>query len=170
MVKSREPGIIGAFSKLWDTEELLVSFDAMNITFPSSSPTNSKPWPHIDQSPQKKGLHCVQGFINFTPNGPEDGGLMVVKGSHKLTETFFDMFPEKAKRESWGPEDWFSFEASEVDWFRERGCEPKKVCADPGDLVMWDSRTIHYSVPPQSEQTRALICTSSFQQRIKSDG
>ncbi|KAJ5971233.1 uncharacterized protein N7479_001151 [Penicillium vulpinum] len=153
----QEAGIIDAFAKLWGTDELLVSFDAMNITFPSSNTTNSQPWPHIDQSPQKKGLHCVQGFINFTPNGPEDGGLMVLKGTHKLTEKFFETFPEQANRESWGPEDWFSFEASEIDWFRERGCEPKKVCADPGDLIMWDSRTIHYSVPPQSEQMRALI-------------
>jgi hypothetical protein len=29
-----EPGVIKAFAELWGTEELIVSFDAVNVTFP----------------------------------------------------------------------------------------------------------------------------------------
>ncbi|KAL2824588.1 hypothetical protein BJY01DRAFT_230419 [Aspergillus pseudoustus] len=153
----QERGIINVFSELWNTDQLLVSFDAMNITFPTPEKTNAEPWPHIDQSPHRKGLHCVQGIINFTPNGPADGGLMVIKGSHNCMEEFFEQFPEKTSRKSWGPEDFFAFEPPEVHWFKEKGCQLKKVCAKPGDLILWDSRTIHYSVLPQTDQVRALI-------------
>ena len=32
-----EPGVIEPFSKLWGTDELLVSFDTVNITLPPST-------------------------------------------------------------------------------------------------------------------------------------
>ena len=34
-----------------------------------------------------------------------------------------------------------------------------KVCMDPGDLVLWDSRTIHYACFPKAEQIRYVIYT-----------
>lgn len=44
-------------------------------------------------------------------------------------------------------------------WFLDRGCEAVKVCADPGDLILWDSRTIHYNCLPESEAVRSVLCT-----------
>lgn len=44
-------------------------------------------------------------------------------------------------------------------WFLDRGCEVVKVCADPGDLVLWDSRTVHYNCLPESEAVRSVLCT-----------
>lgn len=153
-----EPGVLEAYAQLWGTDELLVSFDGINFTLPTPNRTPSKPWPHIDQSPRRIGLVCAQGIINFAPNGPDDGGLVVVRGSHNLTQEFFKKHPDVVDRESWGPEDWFRFAEEEVDWFTQAGCEVVKVCAGPGDLIIWDSRTIHYNKPPESQQTRSLIC------------
>ncbi|KAF8864877.1 hypothetical protein BDZ45DRAFT_669251 [Acephala macrosclerotiorum] len=152
----QEPGVIEAFSKLWGTEKLLVSFDGMNLTLPSTKRAANQPWPHVDQSPRRTGLQCVQGILNFAPNGPKDGGLIVMKGSHALNEEFFKTH-DVAGRKTWGPDDWFGFQESETKWFEERGCETVKVCADPGDLILWDSRTVHHNVLPSSQNLRALV-------------
>ncbi|KAK7537345.1 uncharacterized protein J3D65DRAFT_589546 [Phyllosticta citribraziliensis] len=151
-----EPKLIETFAKLWGTDELLVSFDGMNLTIPTTERPVSEPWPHVDQSPLRKGMQCVQGILNLAPNGPKDGGLIVAKGSSKLNEQFFKAH-EVIGRKTWGSTDWFGFQPEEVDWFLNRGCEMVKVCAEPGDLLLWDSRTIHYNVLPESQNTRAVM-------------
>jgi hypothetical protein len=61
----REPGVLAAFEKIWGTKELIVSYDTINLTLPNASEMGgSKPWPHVDQAPERKGLACVQGIIN----------------------------------------------------------------------------------------------------------
>jgi ectoine hydroxylase-related dioxygenase (phytanoyl-CoA dioxygenase family) len=130
----------------------------MNLTLPSSSQTPSQPWPHVDQSPSRVGLQCVQGILNFAPNGPQDGGLIVLKGSHLLNKEFFSTH-DILGRKTWGPDDWFGFDESEISWFEEKGCSIHKVCVEPGDLILWDSRTIHYNVLLESQNLRALICS-----------
>ena len=34
-------------------------------------------------------MQAVQGLLNYAPNGPKDGGLMLMKGSSKLFNEFF---------------------------------------------------------------------------------
>lgn len=55
--------------------------DGVNISLPiygrEEGDDAYKPWPHVDQSPMKTHLHCIQGLMNLLPNGPDDGGLMV---------------------------------------------------------------------------------------------
>lgn len=45
-----EPGVIEAFEKIHGTEDLIVSFDSVNISLPNRKdlPPN-KPWAHQDQ-------------------------------------------------------------------------------------------------------------------------
>ena len=142
-----EPGVIAPFAKLWDTEELLVSFDTVNITLPPSivGEYDSKAWPHCDQAPEKRGMNCVQGIINLSEAGPNDGGLVVMKRSAPLFNRFFEENPVS------GPTPWRSakhqdfhpFTEENLDWYRAQGCELVKVCAEPGDLIIWDSREVH---------------------------
>ncbi|KAF2159296.1 hypothetical protein M409DRAFT_71081 [Zasmidium cellare ATCC 36951] len=156
-----EPSVVEPFQKLWGTEDLLVSFDGMNLTFPVNPRPTSAPWPHVDQSPLRKGMQCVQGILNLAPNGPKDGGLVVLKKSSKLNELFFKTHTMK-EGSTWSPADWYGFSQEDVEWFQAKGCEMVKVCADPGDLVLWDSRTVHYNVLPETDNTRAVmyICYS----------
>jgi len=149
--------MLEAFSKLWGTDELLVSFDGMNLMLLVTSMKPSEPWPHVDQNPDRKGMQCVQGILNLAPTRPEDGGLVVLKGSQKLDELFFKAHPEVKERPTWGPADWFGFLGGEVAWFEQRGCELIKVCAEPGDLILWDSRTVHYNKVPSSQNFRAVM-------------
>ncbi|KAK7190497.1 hypothetical protein PSPO01_03472 [Paraphaeosphaeria sporulosa] len=136
-----EPAIIDAFAKLWGTSDLLVSFDGMNFTLPAEHPP-SEPWPHVDQVRQTP--------LSRRSEGKSGGTTSLLLGSSRSS-------PEKVGRGTWGSIDWFGFEKDEVTWFEDRGCELVKVCADPGDLILWDSRTIHYNKLPESQNLRAVM-------------
>lgn len=137
-----EPGIREVFSQLWKTDELLVSFDALNITLPRRvGHVARKKWPHIDQSPYREGLQCVQGIANLSQSGPDDGGLTVYPGSHKVTEEFFQT---NTNRENWTRKDFYKYTPEELVWFEEKGYKEHKVVAEPGDLIIWDSRLVHF--------------------------
>lgn len=89
----QEPGVVGAFEKVYETEDLIVSFDSVGMTFPNRTDiAKNKPWPHQDQDPAKPGFRCMQGLVNLLPNGPNDGGLIVCKGAHLLSEEFHEEF------------------------------------------------------------------------------
>ncbi|CZT45027.1 uncharacterized protein RSE6_05300 [Rhynchosporium secalis] len=153
-----EPGVLKVFEEVWGTSELLVSFDSLNVTFPNRRDVPRKQaWEHVDQSPLRKGVSCVQGIINLSEAGPEDGGLMCYPGSHLLSEEFFDT---QTDARTWTRKDWYKFSKEELEWFTwKKGLKPLKVCAEPGDLIIWDSRTIHYGAEPteKSDTIRTVI-------------
>jgi hypothetical protein len=164
-----EPGVIEPFSKLWGTDELLVSFDTVNITLPPSivGEYDSKPWSHCDQAPDRHGLSCVQGIINLSQAGPDDGGLVLLKGSAPLFDRFFEERPvtgpmpwRTAKHKDFHP-----FSEEDVDWFKEQGCEMVKVCAEPGDLIMWDSRQGHVRPPSYHFLIAVIIDLQNIHER-----
>lgn len=148
-----EPGVVDAFATIWGTPDLLVSFDALNVTFPNRVDKPRKgAWPHVDQSPLRNGMACVQGIINLSESGPEDGGLTVYPGTHNLLAEFF---ATQTDRSDWVPNDFFSFTSEHLSWFEARGCRPHKLCAEPGDLLVWDSRTAHWGAEP-TEKGRTI--------------
>ena len=163
-----ESGVLDAFAQIWGTKELLVSFDSLNVTFPNRKDVPRKPaWEHIDQSPLRRGLHCVQGIINLSPSGPEDGGLVVYPGSHALNDEFFDTQTDKS---TWQPLDRYMFDQGQLRWFEARGIKPLKVCAEVGDLILWDSRVIHYGSEPteRSNKIRTVIYAAYTPTRLAS--
>ena len=156
-----EPNVIAPFAKLWQTDELVVSFDTVNITLPQSivGAYDSQPWPHCDQAPERKGLVCVQGIVNLSNAGPDDGGLIVMKKSAALFDQFFEENPvtgptpwRTAKHKDFHP-----FHDKDLEWYRERGCELVKVCAEPGDLILWDSRQMHWAQFGESDVVRTIV-------------
>ena len=154
-----EPGVISAFEKVYNTEDLLVSFDAVNIGFHDRTdfPEN-RPWLHQDQDPLKPGFRCLQGLVNLQPCGPNDGGLIACKGAHLLSEQFHVDMADEGKIPAWTNE-WYGFTARGMKWLEEHGCEWVKVCAEPGDLILWDSRAPHYNVPSTTKQDRMAVYT-----------
>ncbi|KAJ5546466.1 hypothetical protein N7494_004051 [Penicillium frequentans] len=155
-----EAKVLEAFAKIWGTEELLVSFDALNITLPNrEEKPATKPWPHVDQSPFRRGLHCVQGIINLSHAGPEDGSLILLPKSSALSDEFFDTQVDPS---TWLKKDFRFFSEEEMKWYESRGIKPIKVLAEPGDLILWDSRTVHWGGEPtsQSQNIRTVIYAS----------
>ncbi|KAF9043649.1 hypothetical protein BDZ89DRAFT_1059571 [Hymenopellis radicata] len=159
-----EPELLKPFEMLWNTDELMVGFDGCNISIPGlvkPGDAAGKRWPHVDQSPLRKHLHCVQGIINLNENGPEDGGLMVLKGSRDYYTEIFQVFAKDKPAAGWTDDDTHHFTDEQMEWLESRpGAEWHKVCAHPGDLIMWDSRVCHYGTPPTSGNARiaAYVC------------
>merc|ERR1712176_369750 len=138
------------------TAKLLTSFDTFIAWRPwwlkedlcwnelgeSSQPSTWRPSVenlHVDRNPFfRVGRTVVQGMIPLYPVGRDVGGLQVVPNSpDQRLEWEQDMrvlYPEVSKRKS--------------DWLELHDKDPRMgtgqfVKAEAGDLILWDSRTIH---------------------------
>jgi hypothetical protein len=114
-----------------------------------------------DESKLHPGLRCIQGVANLMPNGPSDGGLYLYPYSHLAHQAFYDRHRPEFKKGT----NWFNFSAAWASYLEELerdaspyipGKEapfplrPVKVCADEGDLLLFDSRTHHQNKHPEA--------------------
>jgi len=134
-----------AFQTIWDgNDDLLVSFDGGNAFRPWKYNPNWKTkggWWHVDQGLAKKGRKvCVQGLINLYDASAESGGLCVMPGSHKRHELLCERVPNIAKKE-----DFVKIPLN--DEVLLLSSEAIVVGCKAGDLIVWDSRTIHCNSP-----------------------
>jgi|HubBroStandDraft_1064217.scaffolds.fasta_scaffold28910_2 hypothetical protein len=162
------PAVKQTFAAIWDDEDLLVSFDGMALwrpwaLNPAWKTNRGGSWLHIDQHPiTRPGMQCVQGLVNLLPTSPATGGNVLIPGSHRAFERIPEVYPQRLGRV---PVD--------VDHFRFPADDPLLAGTPPimchleaGDILLWDSRTIHCSSsglePPEAkpELMRAisLIC------------
>ncbi|KAI1860522.1 hypothetical protein JX265_009921 [Neoarthrinium moseri] len=139
---------------------MLVSIKALNITWPlrpGHMPRTK--WPNVDQSPFRKGLQCVQRIVDLSQAGPNDGGLTVDPGSHKAPEPFS---VEHTYKSIWSRKDFYTDIPEEISWFEKQRFHGHKVVAELGDLIIWDSRLIHYGAEPtkKSNTIRMVVYIS----------
>lgn len=141
------PRVKATFAAIWRTTDLLVSFDGGNAFRPwryNRSWLTDGGWYHVDQNAMKpggRGRQCVQGFVTLCDVSEETGGLVVVPGSHKqhtpmcersrIAKAMGDFLPV--------PID---------DPVLRLGA--RLICCKAGDLVLWDSRTVHCNTPALS--------------------
>lgn len=115
----------------------------MNLSIPEQEREKSDPvftpWAHVDQSPLHSNLQCVQGIMNLLPNGPDDGGLMVLDGSNQYYAELWKHFDHKKGENGWNTKEFQFLDQEMCDWLIAQGCKWVKVCAEPGDLLLWDS-------------------------------
>ena len=148
------PAVRAAFARIWGTAELLCSMDAVIAWRPWWSPNADARWRprteglHLDQNPfDKPGFECVQGMVPLYPVDETVGGLEVVPGSH--TDEAQQAIRERCPHLE-GRGDWCVLPAFQrVD---EEGAKPGRrrrlfdatlLQAAAGDLILWDSRTVH---------------------------
>ena len=147
------PNVVRAFEAIWGTADLLASLDAPIVWRPwwlqprdsaSSDQTPMEMWQpvverlHCDQNPvTKPGFHCVQGMVPLQPVDCIRGGLQVVpRTCNDETQNYLrDHYPQLHTN---GGDDWCELRAD--DPHIGRGI---LVEAQPGDLILWDSRTLH---------------------------
>ncbi|EGG23970.1 hypothetical protein DFA_06108 [Cavenderia fasciculata] len=146
-----EQAIIDVFTQVYNTDQLLVSFDGGNLSRPGHS---SKPWAHFDQGSSKMGFRCIQGFLNLMDCQDTDGGLVVYDKSHLVHDKFFT----ESGIDSHG--DWYKFDEQPETLPIFKNCKMVKVNCNVGDVVLWDSRTIHYAVHPTSRSCRMVVYVS----------
>lgn len=155
----QEPNVVKAFETVYGTEDLIVSFDTLNINFPNRKDIKpNKPWAHQDQDPEQPGFRCLQGLVNLAPCGDNDGGLVIMRGAHKISQEYHDTFRSEERMWQWTNE-WYGFKETGLAWLKERGYTFEKVNAGPGDLILWDSRCPHYNASPTGTQPRFVIYT-----------
>lgn len=133
-------GVKSVFASIWETSDLIVSMDCALVWLPWWIKEAASTWKpdteglHLDQNPfTKPGLHCVQGMVPLLPVTRVTGGLQVVPGSHtdEAKEAQKRDYPHLAMRGDWCP-----LHTDDIP-----GAKP--LLAEPGDLILWDSRTIH---------------------------
>lgn len=143
----QHPNVRNIFEKVWETPDLLVSFDGLSIHLP---PEDTKRgwyrkniWMHTDQSSAKKGLHCIQGLINLYPVNEGDATLSILENSHLHHEEFF---AQSGKSSSI---DWYKLQEDELNFFETKGCQQVCLQGNEGSMFLWDSRTFHQGIEAQ---------------------
>lgn len=142
-----QPRVLQAFSGIWGCKpsDLISSFDACNAYRPLKSHAHWRTrgvWYHVDQNARETGsnFECVQGLIALTDCNSDTGGLVVCPRSHLRHE-------ELSSRVFADPGEWTDFVL--VPWHDAIICEnaPILVQCKRGDLIVWDSRTVHCNSP-----------------------
>eukprot|EP00929_Paragymnodinium_shiwhaense_P002828 TRINITY_DN10313_c0_g1_i1.p1 TRINITY_DN10313_c0_g1~~TRINITY_DN10313_c0_g1_i1.p1 ORF type:complete len:397 (-),score=69.87 TRINITY_DN10313_c0_g1_i1:322-1512(-) len=138
------PKVKETFSTIWGTSDLVVSFDGGNAFRPwqvNRSWLTRGGWYHVDQNAwykDSRGKCCVQGLVTLHDASEETGGLVVLPRSHKLHE---ELCTRCRFAKSWG--DFVPLPAGD-DSLAVGG---QLIMAQAGDLILWDSRTIHCNTP-----------------------
>jgi len=156
----QHPEVVKVFETLWETSDLLTSFDAMSVHFPPESTGRGwykgTHWYHTDASPSRQE-DCVQGLVNLFPVGENDATLSVLEGSHLLHKEFFETFKRKVSG------DWYKLaDQQELDFFLKRGCQIRNIQAGAGSVVLWYSKTFHQGKEPDRGRENPNIRLVSY--------
>lgn len=168
-----DPEVHRTFARLWGEDNLRVSMDAVCIVRPPENNrfigkrpprknAHNERWYHLDQGSGSRGERCVQGFVTLEDITEEDSTLCVLEHSHRYHSAFFDS--KYKQRHSTSKEDWVKLSKDEIAWYKGRTgastsevhggsvgswrVRERLVTAKAGDLVLWDSRTVHCNRNP----------------------
>jgi hypothetical protein len=142
------PKVKTAFQQVYGADDLITSYDGANIFRPwhrKDSDTYSKThsgWYHVDQGKLLPGFQCVQGLVTLKDVNASTGGFCCIPASHLLHDQVLqtDLSRNPERNYIPIPED---FHPTGVDLPLR---EILVVCR-AGDLILWDSRTIHCNTP-----------------------
>lgn len=155
------PRVKQPFARIFGTDDLLTSFDGGNIFRPwhaqscedrdDQSTKTECGWWHVDQGKLLRGRHAVQGLVTLKDVGPETGGFCVIPGSHRFHDELLEAIQMRGDKN-------FVFIPPSFRCLQEKQIMP--VC-QAGDMILWDSRTIHCNTPslvhPSSQPMDALL-------------
>lgn len=128
---------------------MLTSFDGISIHLPPEITnkgyfTGNK-WYHTDQSYTRNNLECYQGMVMGYDVNKGDATLACIEGSHRYHKKFAKKFKKSNKSE------WYKLNDDETKWYikkcnKKNNTSDSEICvlAKAGDLILWDSRTIHF--------------------------
>lgn len=147
------------FERIWGTPELLSSFDGGCFMTAQKNLSNSsfKQWIHNDTPRQftGQGMICVQGIVNFEDNTFEDGGLVLVEGSHTVFDDYMARHPSEGI--AWAPAD-----ISDPALAQRKIV---KICARAGHIILFDGRMFHCNVHPTNPDAVRMCTYVSMQPR-----
>ena len=124
------PQIINIFQQIWETKDLVVSFDGC-CYIPECLNKKDNIWTHTDQASNNSDFTCYQSFVSLTSN--EKTTLIVYEGSHLLHREYFSDKPKSSTN-------WNKIDHETLNKIKD---SKKILKVKPGSLVIWDSRTFH---------------------------
>lgn len=128
------PKIVNVFKELWETDELVTSFDGC-CYYPKEYKSQHRYWTHTDQSSRKKGVYCYQSFVSLTNN--VERTLQLYEGSNLLHEDYFEKMNIDEPRD---------FNVIEIEYIKTILDSQRILSVNAGDLVVWESRTFHQNL------------------------
>ncbi len=153
--------ICDVFSKFWNVEkeDLICSFDAASWHMPHEITNRGffrKSWLHTDQSFKDSDFKCLQSWVTGYDVNPGDATLTFLEKSHKYHKEFNDVFKITDRDKQIAKKDWFKLENEEQHkFFKEKECNKYSIKCKAGDLVCWDSRTMHCGQEPLKKRDKA---------------
>jgi len=142
------------FADVWGTEHLVTSFDGAGVFRPYGEhrdwKISKKNWYHLDQAHFKRGLHCVQGLVTLKDATEETGGLVVVPRSHRFHNDICSHYKAGDLTSNF-----LSIDVNDRVLTEGDG-GPRMVAARAGDMILWDSRTVHCNTSPLRENSDLL--------------
>lgn len=143
----QNPRVVNIFSELWNVkeEDLLVSFDGASFHFPPEETNRGwyrKTWYHTDQSYFQPDFKCVQSWVTAYDVDEGDATLAFMEGSNIHHKDFQDIMHITDKS------DWYKHDEEEKSIYETFGCQEKRIKCKAGDMILWDSRTIHCGTEP----------------------
>ncbi|CAF3746185.1 unnamed protein product [Rotaria sp. Silwood1] len=130
------------FTRIWNTNELLVSFDGCGVFrnwhYDPKWKTNGG-WYHVDQNPiEKPDRCCVQGLVSLMKQNETTGGLIIIPNTHLRFAELNDI-PR-------GRGDFIRIPHNHRILDGDQAIA-KLVQCQAGDLVLWDSRLVQCNAP-----------------------
>ncbi|CAF3425921.1 unnamed protein product [Rotaria socialis] len=143
------PNVKRVFSQIWNTNQLLVSFDGCGIfrdwRYDATWKTKGG-WFHVDQNPVcKPDRCCIQGFVSLTNQNENTGGFIAIPNSHLRFAELATL--TRGKRD-------FVMIPRDHRILDNGQAIGKLVQCQAGDLVLWDSRLVHCNSPAFAIQER----------------
>jgi len=133
--------ILDVFENIYETNELLVSFDGASFSPPHEVTKRgyykNNNWLHCDQSFTRSDFECVQSWVTARDVNEGDATLTILTKSNKFHAEFAEEFDIKIK------DDWYKLNDDEIEFYKNKGCKQIDITCSAGSIVLWDSRTIH---------------------------
>jgi len=137
----QSPRVHQAFSQIWDTEKLWVSFDRGSMNPPTRDPNATQFDMHWDTNVNNRPVRFgVQGVLYLTDTAENQGAFQCVPGFHNIFDDWFDRLPagEDPRRQD----------------LHTLGSI--RVPANAGDLIIWRTTLPHFASLNTSNQPRIV--------------
>lgn len=93
-------------------------------------------------------MECIQSWVTANDVNLGDATLAFLEGSHKLHGKFAVEHNITSNSKD-HQDNWYKLNQDELKWYRETNkCPLVHINCKAGDMVLWDSRTIHCGVEP----------------------
>jgi hypothetical protein len=151
------PKVQAMFKYLYDTDDLVSSFDGSCFISSTCTRMDKKPWTHTDQAPNVEGFRCYQSFVSLTNN--KHRTLVVYEGTHDYHHQYFQERDMLGETKNW--------QLINHDTLGELEGKKRVLEVPAGALVIWDSRVFHQNQygytnsqtsPPGEERIVQYVC------------